>query len=245
MGEEPASARYLRYRGLRGQILSAAAKRVPLASIAQQARALSLWDGKAVAPGEEAQLAAAFDLGVLDPLGGHGRGIDREAKAAPPAEGSDAARMLAALQDARFGIFRLIGPEAAGGAAVESLPDGARLTIWDSYLAERTPPGRVFGARLAWPDPDLAMTCGVLAPLDGWALRQLLAGAVPERGPVQPRQIRVEDLAEIDTILAEPQAREVLAALLGKPGFAARLYRAAIDRGLMGPVPGRMPRVLH
>ena len=140
-----------RYAEARGRILTAAARRVPLASIAQQARALSLWDGKRVVPGDEMQLALVLDLGVLDPLGGHARGIDRQAKADPPEPGSDDARMLAALQEAAFGLYRLRGPHAEGGAAAEGFPDGEPLRIHDNFLG-RQPPGRLFGARLAWPE---------------------------------------------------------------------------------------------
>ena len=90
---EPAAARYLRYAPLRGRLLTAASRRVPLASIAQQARALSLWDGKRVVPGDEMQFAMVMDLGVLDPLGGHTRGIERQAKAEPPAPEGEEGRM--------------------------------------------------------------------------------------------------------------------------------------------------------
>jgi hypothetical protein len=166
---EPAASRYRRYAGLRTRIMTAAARRVRLASLAQQARALSLWDGRQVVPGDELQLAMVLDLGVLDPVGEHGRGIDRQAKAEPAAEGSEEARLLAALGRAELGLYRLLGPDPEGGAAAERLPDGERLRIWDSYLGLR-PPGSIAGIRLAWPDEDLAMTCGVVAPLDARVL---------------------------------------------------------------------------
>ncbi|MFC7541452.1 hypothetical protein ACFQU2_21045 [Siccirubricoccus deserti] len=143
------AARYRRYADARRRILTAAWNRVPLASIAQQARALTIWDGKRVVPGMEEQLVAAFDLGMLDPLGDHGRGIDRQAKAEPPPPGSDEARMLAALQATRFDIYRLLGRGAEGGAAVERLADQAPMTIWDSYLGSAPPPA--WSSARAWP----------------------------------------------------------------------------------------------
>ena len=167
-----------RYAEARGRILTAAARRVPLASIGQQARALSLWDGKRVVPGDEMQLALVLDLGVLDPLGGHARGIDRQAKADPPEPGSDDARMLAALQAAAFGLYRLRGPHAEGGAAAESFPDGEPVRIHDNFLG-RQPPGRLFGARLAWPENEVAMTCGAVVPVDSRVLERLLLGLPP------------------------------------------------------------------
>jgi hypothetical protein len=236
-----AAARYRRYADARRRILTAAWNRVPLASIAQQARALTIWDGKRVVPGMEEQLAAAFDLGMLDPLGDHGRGIDRQAKAEPPPPDSDEARMLAALQATRFDLYRLLGRGAEGGAAVERLADRAPLTIWDSYLAERTAAGMVFSARLAWPEPDLALTCGIIVAVDSRVLERLLRSTPPQRGPVIPSKVAPGDAAAIEELLDEPAARMKLETLPQIPGFAALVYRTAIDLGLMGPIPGRTP----
>jgi len=229
-----------RYGAIRGRLLSAAAQRVPLASLAQQARALSLWDGKQVTPGAEMQLACVFDLGVLEPLGEHGRGIDREAKAAAPPPGTDEARMLAALQVARFGLYRLLGPHPEGGVAAETFPDGAPLRFFDNYLGS-VPPGRLLGARLAWPEPGIGLTCGTAIAVDSRVLERLLRGEAPGRGPVLPREPAPDDAAAIAALLAEPAARARLADLQAAPGFAAAVYRAAIDLGLMGAVPGRTP----
>jgi hypothetical protein len=228
-----------RYAEARGRILTAAARRVPLASIAQQARALSLWDGKRVAPGDEMQLALVLDLAVFDPLGGHTRGIDRQAKAEPPEPSSDDARMLRALQAAAFGLHRLRGPHPEGGAAAEGFPDGGPVRIQDRFLGTR-PPGTLFGARLAWPEDDLAITCGAVVSVDSRVLERLLLGLPPTRGPVAPRlSAPEEDAGAVAELLGEPAARARLAALPRVPGFAASAYRAAIDLGLLGPVPGR------
>ena len=235
----PPALRYQSLAAARQRILSAAAMRVPLVSIAQQARALSIWNGKAVAPGDEMQLAMAFDLGVLDPLGGHRRGLDRQAQAAPPEPGSEDAVMLAALQRPRFGLWRMLGPHPEGGARLAPLPEGEEVWVMDRYLAAAAP-GAIFAARLVQP-AEFAMTCGVVAPLDARALERLLLDAPPSRGPVLPGRPALEDAAAVDALLAEPAARLRLKALLAQPGFAAKAYRHAIDLGLVGPVPGRTP----
>ena len=150
--------------------------------------------------------------------------------------------MLDALARAEFGLYRLLGPAAEGGVAAERLPGGDRLRIWDNFLGAQ-PSGRLAGLRIAWPEADLAMTCGVVAPVDARVLEALLLGAPPARGPVVPRQpAPVEaDAAAVERLMAEPAARLRLGELLRGPGLAARVYRAAIDAGLVGPVPGRMP----
>ena len=235
------AVRYARYAVLRRQLLTDASKRIPLASVASQARALSLWDGKQVRPGDEMQLAAVFDLGVLDPVGDHHRAIERQERAEPPEPGSDAARLLHALAGARYGIYRFIGPRAEGGVAAEAFPEAMPVVIWDNHLARNRAPGALFGARLAWPDADLAMTCGTAIALDSRALERLLLGTPPQRGPVLPSLPLPDDAAAADRLLAEPAARLRLAALAAAPGFAARVYRTAIDLGLMGAIPGRTP----
>ncbi len=244
----PAAERYRRLAAARARILQAAAMRIPLASIAQQARALSIWDGKRVAPGDEAQLAMAFDLGVLDPLGDHGRGLDRQAKAAPPEPGSDDAVMLEGLMGARFGLWRLLGPhpDGAGGriaplSAEEEEDPGEVLWLMDRFLAA-APPGTLFAARLASPPgAGFAMTCGVVVPLDARVLEALLLDLPPRRGPVIPSRPAPEDAAAVAALLAERAARLRLAALPQDRMLAAKAYRHALDAGLVGPVPGRTP----
>jgi hypothetical protein len=228
------------YAALRAPLLSAASKRVPLASLAQQARALSLWDGKQVVPADEMQFAIVFDLGVLDPVGEHGRGIDRQARAAPPPEGSPDARLLAALQVARFGLFTLHGPEPTGGVKATTFPEGTPLTLTDQHLAA-APPGTLVGLRLAWPEPDIALTCGTAVQVDSRLLERLLHDVPPDRGPVIPGPPSPDDAVAIARLLAEPAARLRLQDMQAETGFAARVYRAAIDLGLLGPVQGRTP----
>jgi hypothetical protein len=58
---------------------------------------------------------------------------------------------------------------------------------------------------------------------------------------VVPRHPASDDAEAVERLLAEPAARLRLKELPRQPGFAARAYRAAIDSGLLGPVPGRMP----
>ncbi|MFC7541451.1 hypothetical protein ACFQU2_21040 [Siccirubricoccus deserti] len=99
----------------------------------------------------------------------------------------------------------------------------------------------VFGARLAWPEPDLALTCGIVVAVDSRMLERLLLGTPPQRGPVIPSKVAPGDAAAIRKLLEEPAARMKLETLPGIPGFAALVYRTAIDLGLMGPVPGRTP----
>lgn len=238
------AARYTRYAAIRRSLLTAASQRIPLASVASQARALSFWDGKQVRPADEMQLAAVFDLGVLDPVGDHHRAIERQARAEPPAPGSPEARMLAALETARFGLFRILGPRVEGGVAAEHFPDGTPLVIWDNHLARNRAPGALVGLRLAWPEEDLAMTCGTAISLDSRALERLLLGTAPQRGPVVPSLPLAEDGSALERLLAEPAARLRLAALASAPGFAVKVYRTAIDLGLMGPVLGRTPAEL-
>ncbi|MDB5373403.1 MAG: hypothetical protein JWP04_2045 [Belnapia sp.] len=241
MTEQATAARYGRYAALRRRILTDASKRIPLASLAQQARALSLWDGKQVRPGDEMQLAAVFDLGVLDPLGDHGRAFDRQAKAEAPIPGSDEYRLIGALATAEFGLFRIHGPQPEGGVRATSFPDGEALVIWDRFLDRNRAPGALVGARLARPDEDLPITCGAVVSLDSRVVERLLLDTPAQRGPVLPSQPLPDDGAALERLVAEPAARLKLAALARGRGFAAMVYRCAIDLGLMGAIPGRTP----
>ncbi|MCB4823402.1 hypothetical protein [Roseicella aerolata] len=240
-GTLTAAARYARYAPIRRHLLTEASKRIPLASVASQARALTLWDGKQVVPADEMQLAAVLDLGVLDPVGGHGRAIERQARAEPPLPGSEEDRMLRALMEARFGLYRLLGPRPEGGVAAEAFPDGAPVVIWDNHLMRGRAPGTLVGARLAFPEDDLAMTCGTAIALDSRAVERLLLGTPPQRGPVFPSLPLPDDGPALERLVAEPAARMRLAALRNGPGFAVMVTRTAIDLGLMGAIPGRTP----
>ena len=113
--------------------------------------------------------------------------------------------------------------------------------IWDNHLARNRAPGALVGLRLAWPDEDLAMTCGTAISLDSRALERLLLGTPPQRGPVLPSLPLPDDGPALERLLAEPAARLRLAALARSPGFAAKVTRTAIDLGLMGGIPGRTP----
>lgn len=235
-----------RLAAARQRLLAGAANRIPLASIASQARALGLWDGKRAMPGDEAQFALLMDLGVFDPAGGHGAAIERIARAADAAPGSDDAVMVAALQGARFGFWRMLGPHPDGGARLAAMAgDGDEVWVMDTGLPQAIP-GSGVAVRLARPEGvGFALTCGAIAPCDTRVLQALLLDLpAPRDAPVIPSPPAAEDAAVLDRLLAQPATRARLGMLAQAKGIAARAYRAAIDLGLMGPVPGRTPEHL-
>lgn len=215
-----------RWAEARSRVLNSAARRVPAASAASQARALGLWHKGEVRVANDAQFGLVLDLGVLGPVGDHTPAIEREAKAGE--HDFDEAKVLDALREARFALFRVAGPHAEGGVAAEDLLSGETLRIEDRALAQPDRVGRGFAGRLmalggAW------MTCGALAGLSDAAVGELL-GFVSVAGESPPELPPLSPLEAADA--------EALRALAREPDFAARVYRASLRQGLMGHLPG-------
>lgn len=220
---------YEAYAAARSAILTGASKRIPAASAASQARALGLWDGRAPAVASDAQLALLLDLGVFAPVGGHSPALEREARMNPAPPGSEAARVLHALQDTRITLFRIAGPHAQGGVWVDDLLRGMPVHLWDAGLARPGQEGIGYGGRLM-PMDGYEMTCGVLAPLSDGILEGLLGYPQP-MGPLPTAM----------PLLTPPDAEMLLALRerAGRPDFLMTLYRAALASGLMGERPKR------
>ena len=238
--DKPPGERYRAWTKVKAALLEAASGRIPLVSLATQARALTLWSGNRVTPGTEGQLHLVFDMGVFAPRGDHMRAIDRLASAAPPAPDTAEATMLAALQAARFAFFRINGPHVRGGMEVTLLGPQEDVWLMDDGLAQRTAawPGMIYAGHLCKPD-EFYMTCGAVVPVDARVLEKVLLGTTPDIGPVAPvPSVNPRD-PKMLAMLEEAASMPRLASLLADPTIVAQTYRAAVDCGLVGPIPGR------
>ncbi|WP_424810382.1 hypothetical protein [Roseococcus sp. YIM B11640] len=219
---------YEAYRAIRERILTAAARRIPRASAASQARALGFgWKDDAVQVANDAQFQLVLDLGVFGPAGGHSRALDREAKAGDYPEGSEDAAVLAALSRAHFTLFRVVGPDPQGGVEADDLLRGTKLRIQDGMLAREGMEGTAFAGRLMRIG-GFEMTCGALAPVTDEVVETLLGR------PVTPKPIP-QFLPEITPLMDSD-----IAALRGAASaseFPLRVYRASLDHGLFGKLP--------
>jgi len=218
---------YEAYHAIRERILTAAARRIPRASAASQARALGLWSGKEVRYTNEAQVQLVLNLGVFLPVGGHSRALDREAMTGDYAEGSEEARVLAALSQAHFTLFRIDAAHPEGGVAAEDLLRGTKLRIEDRMLAREEVQGNAFAGPMMRLD-GFEMTCGAVAPLTDEVIEALLgrpATILPTPAFLPP----LTPLMDVDVV----SLREAAMA----EDFPARVYRASLDHGLFGRLP--------
>ena len=212
---------------IRERILSAAARRIPQASAASQARALGLWRGQEVVFANEAQFLLVLDLGIFAPIGGHSRALDREAKAGGYTEGSEEARVLAALSRAHFTLFRVGPAHPEGGVMAEDLLRGTHLRIQDQMLARKEVEGTGFAGRLMRID-DFEMTCGALAPITDEVI-EALAGRPATLQPTPQFLPALTPIMDHDLI--------ALRAAAMAEDFAARVYRTSLEHGLFGKLP--------
>jgi hypothetical protein len=199
-----------RYRNLRAICTrhhSAAVKFLAQPAIMESARRLGLTAGQVLIVDSADELTLVFDLAIYTAKEGRTRAIDRYAKAAQlPAE-SDEMRMLEAMCRARFSIWRIECRHDICGLVVTDQLQQAETWLVDEALAATARHGMCFAGRLCNAG-QFAITNGVMVPVHGPMIEQVLTGNLASCH-VGPQPVGDE------------------------PRFAAAIYRAAIDDGIM------------
>ena len=200
-------ARYRHLREISKRHLSDAMKFLSRDAILHHARRLGLTFGKTLILDNMDEITLAFDLAIHTAPDGRSRAIDRYARSARFATGSDEALMLEAARNARFAVVMVQRRHPSVGLIVSDLFRNIELWLVDEGLEISLPAGAAFATRYYKPD-DFVMTAGVGMPVD----LGLLISAV-ESVPQLLRKSRVEAIED--------------------RRFAEALYQAAIADGMM------------
>jgi hypothetical protein len=185
------------------------------AAILHQARRLSLAAGKTLILGSMDELTLAFDLAIYTAPPGRTRAIDRFARSAQFALGSEEALVLEAMCNARFAVVRVQRRHQAAGLIVMDLFRKIELWLVDEGLEMSLPDGTVYATRYYTPD-SFSMTAGVGMPVDLDLLRDALESV-------------------------RPLLRKSDAEMIEDRRFAEAIYRTAIAAGIMEGITYRDP----
>jgi hypothetical protein len=203
-------ARYRRIREIGRQHHSALLKFLSKDAIISQARRLGLAQGKMLILDSMDDLNLVFDLLIYTAPKDRSRAIDRYARSAPPAPGTDEALVIEAMQRARFAIISCTGRHPVAGLLAIDLFRGIECWLVDEGLESSLPDGAMLATRLYDLD-GFTMTAGVIVPLD-------------------------MELVE-DAIVETPQLlRKVPKEAIDDRRFAEAIYRAAVVSGIMEQV---------
>ena len=180
------------------------------------ARRLDLTEGKAVVLENINEMALPEDLAIYLPRPGRSHPLDRYARVARFAPGSDEAIVLAAMRRARFSVWRIERRHPTTGLILRDLLRGEETWLVDEAMEKNAPPGVEMAARLLQPE-SFAMTARIIVPIlpDLMTLPELMA-EVFARAPAL-RHLQGDALAE--------DAR-----------LAIGVYRAAVATGAMDRV---------
>src|SRR3954453_6987717 len=202
--------RYRRLREISTRLHSEALRFVPRSVLLEQARRLGLTAGKMLGADSMDELTLAFDLCLYTAAPGRSRGIDRYARSAGVAPGSDEERMLQAMGQARFSVFRVERPHETAVLLVRDLMREEGLWLVDEKLERTAPMGLMLAMRVSRPE-TFAMTCGVMVPTNAVLIDEVLE-------EVQGR------------VRGEP------AAIANDRRFATAIYRIAGMSGIMDQI---------
>src|SRR3954465_1663962 len=155
--------RYRRLREISTRHHSEALRFIPRSVLLEQARRLGLTAGEMLVADSMDELTLAFDLCLYTAAPGRSRGIDRYARSAGVAPGSDEELMLKAMGQASFSLFRVEGPHETAGLLVRDLMREEGLWLVDENLERTAPVGLTLAMRVSRPE-TFAMTCGVMVP---------------------------------------------------------------------------------
>jgi hypothetical protein len=174
------------------------------------AKRLGLTWGRTVLLESELELVLAEDLAIYLPRPGRSLPLDRYARAARLAPGSDEAIVLEAMRRARFSLWRVERRHETMGLVLRDLLRGEDIWLADEALERSARPGLAMAARLLQPEA-FAMTARIVVPVTPDLMEEVFARA--------------------------PALRRVQGdALARDPHFAIGIYRAAVATGAMDSV---------
>jgi hypothetical protein len=124
--------------------------------------------------------------------------------------------MLDAICGARFSVWRIKLRHKTAGVIVADVLRDSETWLVDEALTISAKPGLTFVSRLCWP-AEFAITCGVVVPVDAALLEEVVLDSLAWLRHDDPQQ------------------------LADDPRFAAAIYRAALDAGIMDSVVFKEP----
>jgi hypothetical protein len=169
-----------------------------------QARRLRLAHGKTFLLEHMDELYYAYDLAIYTAPAGRMRAIDRYARSARFAAGSDEAVVLTAMQSCCFSILAIERRHEAAGLVATDVVRGTEVWLVDIGLESSLGEGEVLATRLHTPE-RFSMTAGINVLLDIDMLEDILAEL--------PRRLCEGDLRSVldDRRFAEATYRVALA----------------------------------
>ncbi len=197
-------ARYRHLREISRRHNSAMMGLAPISTALQQARRLGLAEGRTFILDSMDDMNYVWDLVIHTAPPGRSRAIDRYARSARLAPGSDEAIVLDAMCNARFAVIMAKEHHPSAGLLVTDLFRKTDLWLVDEGLEISLPPGASIATRYFAPD-RFVMAMGVVMPIDADLLADVVA-AVPQLG-----RKRTTEAIE-DRRLAEAVYRQGIAA---------------------------------
>jgi hypothetical protein len=210
MTREEILDRYRRLRAISTRHHSAALEFLSRPAILEHAKRLGLAAGGMLVADSEEEMTLVFDLALYTAKDGRSRALDRYARAAPLAPGSDEGRVLEAMRHARFSVWRIHHRHEIAGLIVADVLREVEAWVVDENLEASAPEGLSFAGRVCEPD-RFAMTCGVIVPVDRDLMEEVALDMLAWRRG-DPEHVAQD------------------------PRFATAIYRAAIDAGIMNRV---------
>ncbi|WP_428532519.1 hypothetical protein [Rhodopila sp.] len=167
--------RYRRLREIGNRHHQAALDHLAQPTIMERAKHLGLTHHGSFTTDSDEEMTLAFDLAVHTARRGRSRAIDRYAKAVTCAD-PDEARVLDAIRNARFSLWRIVRRHDVAGLVVEDVLRERETWMIDEALTASVAPGQAFAGRLCWPD-EFAIICGVVVPISAELIEEALLEA--------------------------------------------------------------------
>jgi hypothetical protein len=174
------------------------------------AKRLGLTEGKKVLLESEHEMTLAEDLATYLPRPGRSHPVDRYARSAQFAPGSDEALVLDAMRHARFSVWRVERRHETAGLILRDVMRGEETWLVDETMEKNPPLGVEIAGRLLRPE-GFTMTARIVVPVSLDLLKEVF-----DRTPAVRR-------AEGDLLAEDPR-------------FAIGIYRAAVATGAMDSV---------
>ncbi len=209
-------ARYCRLRQISKEQHEAVLDSIAPNVLLDWARRLDLTEGKTIVLENGNEMTLPEDLAIYLPRPGRSHPLDRYARVARFAPGSDEAIVLAAMRRARFSVWRIERRHPTTGLILRDLLRGEETWLVDEAMEKNAPPGVEMAARLLQPE-SFAMTARIIVPM-------------------LPDLMTLPELME-EVFTRAPALRRLQEdALAGDPRFAIGFYRAAVATGAMDRV---------